>query len=120
MQGITGDRDGDFSVRPGGTFQNSSFQKIQINFTRLSLAGFLEISSFGSPLIVHYASFPCSLEKLQFRNGWWIENAFGFGGGLFASVSDESAGEAGNGDDMSKEFHVVKGRAVAGQGVRNL
>ena len=60
------------------------------------------------------------MEKLQVCIGWLIDNAFGFGGELFASVSDESGHEANNGDDMSKEFHGVKCQAVAEQVVRNL
>jgi hypothetical protein len=49
-----------------------------------------------------------------------IDNAFGFGGKLFASVSDESGDEANKGDDGSQEFHGVKCQAVAEQVVRNL
>jgi hypothetical protein len=60
------------------------------------------------------------LEKLQFCIGWLIDNAFGFGGELFASVSDESGHKANNGDDTSKEFHGVKCRTVAERVVRNL
>jgi hypothetical protein len=48
------------------------------------------------------------LQKLQFCIGWLIDNAFGFGGELFASVSDESGHEANNGGDMSNEFHGFK------------
>jgi hypothetical protein len=60
------------------------------------------------------------LEKLQFCIGGLIDNAFGFGGELFASISEESAHEAKNGDDMSKKFHGFKCQAVAEQIVRNL
>ncbi len=71
-------------------------------------------------LIAHQDSLPCSLEKLQFCIDWLIDNAFGFGGELFASVSDERDDDANHGDDMSKEFHGVKCQAVAEQVVRNL
>jgi hypothetical protein len=59
------------------------------------------------------------LEKLQFCIGWLIDNAWGFGGELFASISQESAHEANCGDDMSKEFHGFKCQVVAEQIVRN-
>jgi len=49
----------------------------------------------------------------QFCIGWLIDGTFGFGGELFASVSDESGQEANNGDDMSKEFHGFKCEASA-------
>ena len=39
-----------------------------------------------------------------------IDNAFGFGGELFASVSDESGGDANNADDMPKWFHGLSVR----------
>jgi hypothetical protein len=55
------------------------------------------------------------LEKLQVCIGWLIDNGFGFGGELFASVSDERGQEANHGDGMSKEFHGVKCQAVAKQ-----
>jgi len=39
------------------------------------------------------------LEKLQFCIGWLIDNAFGFGGEFFTSVSGERDDDANNGDD---------------------
>jgi hypothetical protein len=42
------------------------------------------------------------LEKLQFYSGWLICSTFGVGGELLACVSDESGGDANNGDDISK------------------
>ena len=60
------------------------------------------------------------MKKFQLCIVWLINNAFGFGGELFASVSDESGHQATNGDEMSKEFHASKRQAVAEQVVRNL
>ena len=58
-------------------------------------------------VVANQDSLPCALEKLQFYSGWLIGSAFGFGGDLFASVSDASGDHANQGNGVSK-FHGLK------------
>ena len=61
---------------------------------------------------------PDSFEKLDFRIGWWFDQAFGRA--LLAGATIESGQEANDGDDGNTEFHGVYDQSIAAQVIKGV